>query len=93
MNIALFIEDKIFRLKVSVDYSFVVKKLQPKNDACCEELYFTEIITWLFFTKSAIFNQVKPQISPTNEIHDEVEVLSILEGIEGIDKKLIFQTF
>ena len=93
MNIALFIEDKVFRLKVSVDYSFVVKKLQPKYDASCKELYFTERITWLFLTKSAIFNQMESQISPADEIHNEIEVLSILEGIKRIDKKLIFQTF
>ena len=73
-----------------MNYSFVMKKLQTKDDGCCKKFWFKLVVTCLFFTKIAIFNEMKPEIATTYEIHDEIEVLSILESIKGIDQVLIF---
>jgi hypothetical protein len=35
---------------------------------------------------------VKPEIASADEIHDEIEIVSILEAIEGVYQKLVFQT-
>lgn len=48
--------------------------------------------TSLFLWKGAIFDEVKPEIASADEIHDEIEIVSILEAIEGVYQKLVFQT-
>ena len=49
--------------------------------------------TSLFLWEGAIFDEVKPEIASADEIHDEIEIVSILEAIEGVYQKLVFQTF
>lgn len=34
---------------------------------------------------------MKPQVSAINQIHDEIQILSILEGVKRIDKELILE--
>lgn len=48
--------------------------------------------TSLFFWEGAIFDQMKPEIASADEIHDEIEIVSILETIEGVNQELVFQT-
>ena len=47
----------------------------------------------MLFIKVAVFDEMKPKISSTDEIHDQIQVFSILEGIESVDKKLILEAF
>jgi hypothetical protein len=39
----------------------------------------------LFFSKFIVFDEMKPQVAPVDQIHDEVEIFSILECIERVD--------
>ncbi len=36
---------------------------------------------------------MKAQISSVDQIHDKVQILSILEGIKGVYQELIFEAF
>lgn len=49
--------------------------------------------TCLLFREWRVFDEMKSQISSVDEIHDEVKILSVLEGIECVDQKFILQAF
>jgi hypothetical protein len=46
----------------------------------------------LFFSKLDVFDEMESEIATVDEVHDEVEVVSVLEGIESVYQELILQT-
>ena len=73
--------------------SFIMQELQAKYNSSCEKPYNNFSFTCLFFRKGSIFYQMKSQITSADQIHDEIEILSILKCVESIYEVLIFQTF
>jgi hypothetical protein len=47
----------------------------------------------LLFTEASVFDEMEPEVASAYEIHDQIQVLSVLEGIESIDKKVVFEAF
>ena len=52
--------------------------IQPGNNAADEK--FDDVLR-----KCSIFAYLVPQVSPWHEVHDEVEILAVLESINHVD--------
>lgn len=49
--------------------------------------------TGLLLGEDGIFDEVEAKVTSTDQIHDQVEVISVLKRIEGVDKELVLETF
>ena len=72
------IKNQILRLDVSVDYAIVVYILQPLDDTGREEL-------GLFLREPPVSADMIPQITSCLQIHDQIQILSILKSILHVD--------
>ena len=72
------IKNQILRLDVSVDYAIVVYILQPLDDTGSEEL-------GLFLREPPVSADMIPQITSCLQIHDQIQILSILKSILHVD--------
>ena len=79
MKESFFIEDKIFWFEISMEDSVVVKEKQGHHDARRKELYDDKKITCLFFVEFSIFYEMKAKISSRYKVHQQVEILPVLE--------------
>lgn len=51
------------------------------------------MLTGLLLVEFSVFDEMKAQVAAIDQVHDEVEVLPILEGIEGVDEELVLEAF
>ena len=49
--------------------------------------------TGLFFVEFSIFDEVEAEISPGHQIHQQVEIFSVLESEQGVDEEVMFEAF
>lgn len=52
---------------------------------------FAILCTCLFLVEFAILDEVEPQISAADQIHNQVQVFPVLEGKESVDEELILE--
>jgi hypothetical protein len=92
-GIALLVEDYVLWLQVAMDYALVMQKLEAQYHPTCEELYTTLMLTGLLLVEFGVFYEVEAQVAAIDQVHDQVEVLPVLEGIEGVDEELVLEAF
>ena len=83
-KVTLVIKDQVLRLDISVDDVVEVEILKTDQNGSDEEFCFH-----LLEAPSAA--HMVAEISSDQEIHDEVEVLSVLEGVGHVDDERMFQ--
>lgn len=76
------IEDDVLGFDVPVHDHFGVEVVQGHEDGGNHEL-------GLSFSEEGHFGEVVPQISSFHEIHDDVQVVVVLEGIHHVDDELV----
>lgn len=76
-----------------MNYALVMQKLQAQDDATREELYSILMLTGLLLVEFGVFDEMEAQVAAIDQVHDEVEVLPVLEGIEGVDEELVLEAF
>ena len=77
-EVALAVEDEVLGFDVAVDDAVVVDVLEALDDAGGEEL-------GLGFGEAAVLAAVVAEVAAGFEVHDEVEVFSVLESGEHVD--------
>lgn len=83
-EVALIIEHQILRLNVPVQYGLPVDVLQSHYYASDEELS-------LLLGEAAVPRDVKAEITPGQQIHDQVEVLPVLKRVLHVHDVTIFK--
>jgi len=72
-EITLLIKNKVFRLDVAVEYLFAVDVVHSGEYAGDEKL-------GLVFREALDIGEPAPEVSPRQQIHDEVEIVAVVEG-------------
>lgn len=50
--------------------TFIVQVLKAEHNRGSEEFFYKKNVTCLFLGEDSIFNEVKAEIAPADEIHD-----------------------
>lgn len=83
-EVAVAVEDEVLGLDVAVDDALVVHVLQAEQQAGQEE-------PRLLFGKLPVLRDVVPEVAPVEQVHDEVEVLAVLEGVVHVHEERVLQ--
>lgn len=83
---AVFIDQDIFGLQVSVYDIFLMNKLESEDD-------LTEIKPGAFFTEIHFVSEKREKIASFNERHCEKELVFVLEGILKRDQERMAHHF
>ena len=83
-EITIAVHQKVFRFDVSVDHAVVVHVLETNDAATHKEFGF-------LFTEMLPFVVMIPQISTSNQVGDQVQVLIVLEGIKHVDEERMIE--
>jgi len=79
-DVAALVEHQIFWLDVPVEDALVVHVLERQKDARDEK-------AGLFFREAAVPRNVVTKIAPVKEVHHQVQVFSVLEGVLHVYKE------
>lgn len=82
-----FLENQVLGFDIPVDDAIHVQVLQCHEHASHEKLYIPLIITGLLLIKLGVPNEVVPEISTIDQIHNQVEILPILKCEHDVNKK------
>lgn len=81
-EVPILVEHDVLRLDISVNYAFLVEVVESLQQAHHEEL-------GLFFGEFTLFVYMVPQVSPVQQVHAHVEVLSVLVGEVHVDEEWV----
>ncbi len=76
------VEHQVLRLDVSVDDAVLVQVVESENETCTEEL-------GLVLVEASHLAGVEAEVSSREVVHDEVEVLLVLEGTLHVHDKVV----
>lgn len=82
LQVAVLVYHYVLGLDVSVDYFILVNVLQSLYNISGKELD-------LPFAKLLVYAEVEPQVSPNDQVHAEVQVHPVLEGVFHVHNKLV----
>jgi hypothetical protein len=80
----LSVEDDVFRLNVAVHYQFGVQIVKRHEDGGDHELGFS-------LREDCQLGEVISEVSAFHEVHEDVEVVVVLEGVEHVHNELMPQ--
>jgi hypothetical protein len=83
-QIASIIKDQILRFQITMDNFTSVHILETEHDAGEEKAGF-------LLLELAFIAEVVAQIASVAVVHDQVEVLAVLEGADHVDQERVFQ--
>lgn len=85
-NVAILFHDDVLRFDVTMDNSLVMHVLQAEHHACNHELC-------LWLCEPSTLADVVSQVTSCEQIRDQVQVFTVLEGIINVDEEWMLQLF
>lgn len=83
-QVAILVEDQIFRLDVSVENRVLVEVLQAQQHARDKEFC-------LFLGEASVLADMVPQVTARHEVDNEIEVVSVFEGVVHIHEEWVIK--
>lgn len=81
LEVAFGVEHKVFGFDITMNYILPVHRLERMDQAGAEE-------SSLLWGKFALACEVVAKVAAKEQVHYEVKMLSVLEGVVGIDNEL-----
>lgn len=83
-KVTILIEDKVFRLDITMEDAVSVKKLEAEDHTSNEEFC-------LLFREASVLTDVVSKISTLHQIDHEVQIVSVLESIVHVHQERMVQ--